>query len=708
MKINEYTFKKAIPVWECGTQNEINHALVFTASVENGGDCRLAVAGSSQFIILINGTLISHGPARAGHGYFRVDDYSIGQFLTNAENLVEIRVFGYNVPSFEYVNAPSFLCAEISRDGAVLAYTSNEGTGFVCYPFVERMKKVQRYSYQRMFVENYKLDNAYLDYSRRNAVKVEATEPKCFISRDIPYGEYDRIPLSSVIGMGNVNYSDKEKYFADRAITLVGTKDYKGYKRENFEYFSNEEIGKADLSPLSEYPYSTNSIRLFPDTYIYADMGKARVGLFEFELEVIKDGEFFITFDELLIDGKINPFRLTSSCIITCIAKKGRYKIVSAEPYGMRYLALISKGGEVIVHDLKLIEVAFPSSEINTRFIGDDRVMEKIYDAAVLTFRNNTTDIYMDCPTRERAGWLCDSFFTARVEYALTSRSDVEKQFLANFLMPKDFYKLPHGMLPMCYPADQHNGAFIPNWAMWYGIELWEYLARTGDRELVADAKNKMYALCNYFAEFENEFGLLEGLESWVFVEWSRANDLVQDVSFPSNMLYAKFLDCIGSLYGDNMLLEKARKLRAAVNSISMTESGFYCDNAHRQDSKLILSGERTETCQYYAFFCDCATPETHPWLWETLLHKFGSDRQKKGLFPEIHPANAFIGNYLRLDLLDRYGLKNDLYQSIKDYFEYMADRTGTLWEFVSDNKSCNHGFASHVIHWMRSLGIVK
>ena len=26
----------------------------------------------------------------------------------------------------------------------------------------------------------------------------------------------------------------------------------------------------------------------------------------------------------------------------------------------------------------------------------------------------------MDCPSRERAGWLCDSYFTAKTEYVLT------------------------------------------------------------------------------------------------------------------------------------------------------------------------------------------------------------------------------------------------------------------------------------------------
>ena len=333
--------------------------------------------------------------------------------------------------------------------------------------------------------------------------------------------------------------------------------------------------------------------------------------------------------------------------------------------------------------------------------------MKHIYNAALETFRANSVDIYMDCPSRERAGWLCDSFFTSRVEYALTGKAALERAFLQNFLLPESIEYIPQGMLPMCYPADHYDKTYIPNWAMWYAVELCEYFTRTGDREFVEGAKEKMYDLIAFFGKYENEYGLLENLESWVFLEWSKSNELTQDVSFASNMLYAYMLEGLGKLYADEALIAKAAALKAVINEMSMTESGFYCDNAYRRDGKLVLSGERTESCQYYAFFSNVATPETHPRLWNTLVNDFGYARAEKGLYPEIWPANAFIGNYLRLDLLDRHGLKEALYDHIKGYFTYMADQTGTLWELVASQASCNHGFASHVIYWMDRLGLL-
>lgn len=79
--------------------------------------------------------------------------------------------------------------------------------------------------------------------------------------------------------------------------------------------------------------------------------------------------------------------------------------------------------------------------------------------------------------------------------------------------------------------------------------------------------------------------------------------------------------------------------------------------------------------------------------LWNTLVTKFGPGKKNA----EIHPADAFVGNYLRLEILLRYGLKKQLLEETVGYFKYMAERTGTLWEKISDNASCNHGFASYI-----------
>lgn len=710
MKTNDYKFKKATPVWERGTQLTMNRTVAFVAIVNGKNtDCTLAVSGASSFTVFINGEFIAHGPARTAHGFYRVDEYMLRDRLNRDENTVEIRVSGYNVNSFAYLDQPSFICAEIVAKEDVIAATGIPCLNFTAYGVDEKIMKVHRFSYQRPFTENYRLGDGAFDYCAREALDLEACPDKHFICRDLPYGEYERLSPVSIMGRGKVSYSEKDKYFTDRAITIVSD-SFKGYKEDELEFKSYVEVGKMNFTMREDRTEPADSFTIQNNTYVDLDMGANETGLVYLEIDAQEDCELYVTSDEVLMpDGEVNCFRFDVTSVISLILKKGSYTFVSAEPYVMKYLRLVAKGADVTVHKLNLIEVAFPKSLIKTQFVSDDAVMKKIYDAALRTFRANVVDFYMDCPSRERAGWLCDSFFTSRVEKILTGASVVERQHLANFILPGQLPLLPDGMLPMCYPADILHNTYIPNWAMWYVVELAEYLDRTGDRELIDGARERVYALAKYFEGFENELGLLEKLKGWIFVEWSKCNSLVQDVSFPSNMMYAKMLRSIAYLYGDESLEKKAQKIKDTVNSIAMTESGFYCDNAVRgEDGKLHLSGERTETCQYYAFFCDFATPETHRELWERLIFEFGYDREKTGKYPDIYFAAPFIGNYLRLDLLHRYGYHDKLYGDIRGYFEYMADRTGTLWEHASVHASCNHGFASHVIYWMKTLGLVQ
>jgi len=118
---------------------------------------------------------------------------------------------------------------------------------------------------------------------------------------------------------------------------------------------------------------------------------------------------------------------------------------------------------------------------------------------------------------------------------------------------------------------------------------------------------------------------------------------------------------------------------------------------------KLVSSGERTEVCQYYAFFFKLATPQTHPELWKRLCGDFGPQRKQTKAFSEIHFANAFIGNYLRLAIFSEYQNKKQILNEVVGYFLKMADTTGTLWENDGTYASCNHCFASYVTHWLLS-----
>lgn len=717
---NRCRFLKARPIWEAGKEHAYNYTLDFIANIDKGdADTEISLAVSTSYILLINGEFVSHGPARAAHGLYRVDTFPISKYLTKDKNLIAIRVAGYNTNSFSYIEMPSFLCAEITSRNKVIAYTAFGEGGFSAYPLNDRIIRVARYSSQRGFAEHYDLPKLSFAAERGFAsaqCDIAEVEDKCFIPREVPYPEFQRIPAARVIQAGSFDLGATRQYPnfrpAMKAFPLVHPDDQimHGFDKDEIEYAPYDTMQKVRILSKENASGSPSCIHIPDHHFADIDMGKNATGLFEFEFSAEQRGEMFLFFDEIMQGDEINGFRCGAANLIGIKFEEGVHRFVSAEPYNFKYVRILANGAGITLKDFKLIEYIFPRNSIKRKLDTvkcTDPDMALIFDAALETFSANTVDIFMDCPGRERAGWLCDSFFTARSEYALTKKNTVEHAFLSNYLYPEKFEHIPDGMLPMCYPSDHTKGMFIPNWAMWYGVELREYFLRSGDRELVDNAKSKMYALLSYFKKFENEYGLLEKLENWVFIEWSKANDFVQDVSFPSNMLYAMLKSSIAELYGDRQLEAEAETLRDVIRKLSMTSSGFFCDNALRTANGLEPSGERSEACQYYAFYSGVATPEIYPELWSILLRDFGYQRKATGKYPEIYEANSFIGNYLRLDLLEKYGYHDMLYDSIKGYFSYMAKETGTLWEHTAPTASCNHGFASHVTYWLYKLGLL-
>src|SRR5690606_36811597 len=137
------------------------------------------------------------------------------------------------------------------------------------------------------------------------------------------------------------------------------------------------------------------------------------------------------------------------------------------------------------------------------KFQSQDEDLNKIVEAAQHTLAQNSVDILMDCPSRERAGWLCDTWFSSRAEQLMTGQNKIEYNFLNNYVLAKQSPYLPEGMIPMNYPADHTDGIFIPNWSLWYGLELYDYYQRTGDQQLINDSKVNIYNLLKYFSRFE-------------------------------------------------------------------------------------------------------------------------------------------------------------------------------------------------------------
>ena len=702
-----FSFVQASPVWIAGEDAALNTSVLLRAVVPQDTEAALHIAAHSRCQVFLDGAFFAEGPARAAHGFYCVSVYDLPRAA--APRVLTVLAVGYNVNSFSVWDAPAFVCAELLSGETVLAATGAD-PGFEAFCDTHRVRKTPRFSFQRPATEAYIYDEAY-DLVRKDpsfcpaACTLGKTLPKTFIRRDVPYCDYEERCAKTVLRSGRlVRETDLKRRRNDRMHQPDD--GLKGWRKKELEAFPVHEVLAYSPRTKQEGPLPAADALLPAKGFLVYDMGVNTSGFLRLRLNVPEDMTLYAVFSEKVGENGVPEPGADNcqNCVKWTLAGGRDYDLVTFAPYTFRYLALYAPGAGAKIERVSQYTEMYPAAGLKNLKTMPDDDLQTVYDAAVETFRQNATDIFMDCPSRERAGWLCDSFFTARTEYALTGESKVERAFLENFLLPEALPHVPAGMLPMCYPGDHVGGGYIPNWAMWYVLEMEEYEKRSGDRELVDRAKPRLYALRDFFTKYENADGLLQNLESWVFIEWSAANDYVQDVNYPSNMLYARFLEALANLYGDETLRLKSAQIKAAIRRLALRDDGFFADNAVLKNGVPVRTDNHTETAQYYAFFMGVASPETDPALFETMFTAFGPRRKETGAYPDMPASNAFIGNFLRVDLLFRYGRKEQALDEIRAFFLPMAKQTGTLWENMTDFASCCHGFASHVAVWLNAF----
>lgn len=701
------SFAEAKPIWLKNRSKEMNDFAGFRAifSIEKTNGVVLRCAGHDFYRVYINGEFVLYGPARGPHGYHRIDEIDISKYVQEGENLIAIEAIVYNVNGYGITNQPGFIQAEVMQEEKVLCATGSEKNPFVGYDLNYKYKKVERYSFQRGFIEAYRLNLQSLNWiSKKENVptpyEVEILENKALIPRGVPIPTFEIVSPQKIIIEGKVDLQKPiEHPWINKSVEPRAT--FLGYPFDQLEYsppkdFQTMTIEKGVLiaKPISPPVVINNS------SYNVFDFSRGMTGFIYAKIKVEEPTKIFITFDEMLRNEMVDWKRLGCHNLIALnFLEKGEYKFESIEPNTFRYMQITATNSPISLLSVGIRLYENPEAQ-KAKFICSDERLNRIFEAGRATFAQNAVDIFMDCPHRERAGWLCDSFFTSRAGLVLTGNTSVEKNFFENFMLPPKFEFLPDGMLPMCYPSDHNDGTFIPNWAMWFVIQLGEYVKRSNDWDLVNALKPKVLALVKFFDQYKNSDGLLEKLPSWVFVEWSKANEFVQDVNYPSNMLFAGVLDTVAELYNLPEYKQEAEKIREIIRKQSF-DGTFFVDNAVRKDGKLEITRNRTEVCQYFAFFFKVATRETYPELWNIIKNDFGPHRKEKdkNKYPEIHLANSFIGNVLRAELLTMSGEGDKVLDESVGYLDYMAQRTGTLWENVDDGASLNHGFASHIVY---------
>ncbi|MBQ9098727.1 MAG: hypothetical protein IJY50_04780 [Clostridia bacterium] len=688
-------FLNAKPIWLTDRENEMNLAAVFEARVGDLKGTELYIAASTFYRLYIDKNFVAFGPARTAKGYARVDVLSLNRWRGVDESLLRIEVVSYNCRSLSTCLQPGFLCAELRRGDEVLAFT---GKDFTARVLNEKEQYVERFSIQRHFGEVWDLTKKPAALSPVSKMQ----NPPVFLPRVAPYPHYEDIWLGKCLLRGTYREDSslpliKQCYSWKNVPAYWGVFQEEEIPHKPYRFVHAQKQTVTKRSPALPMVLRASEYALF-------DFSQIECGFLQLALSNAEEADIVVAFSEYCDGDQFTFTRINCHNVLQYILPAGHEGILrSMEPYTMRYVMVMVKKGAVGLLDLGI--KTFERDMAGVRQVKfEDKTYADIYRAALRTFAHNAVDLYTDCPSRERAGWLCDSYFTGTAEFHFLGAVPVEDAFLENFRLFKD-PMLDNGMLPMCYPADikpeeDGSGHHIPQWCMWYVLEVRDYLTKRNtavDPELF---RPTVEGILQYLCKYENSDGLLEDLPSWNFVEWSDANSWTKNVNYPTNFLYAAVLLAACELYGDETRKEKAHRIQRRTAALSF-DGEMFTDNAVRgEDGALRNTGNTSEAGQYYALLFG-GIDLNAPHYAKLKAHVLSGCKGVAESGRRFVPVNAFIGLYLRIKTLLQLEQYQLLLDEVGDFFGGMVERTGTLWEYRQMKGSFDHGFASYAAYAM-------
>lgn len=680
-------FLNAKPVWIAGKASEMNVQAAIRTRVAACDALSLHITGTVFYRVFVNGAFLAAGPARAAEGYLREDVLPLEGFAPGRELEIEIEAMGYNCGSLATVWQRPCLLAELRQKDTVLWHTDETAEAFL--PGT-RVQKVERYSVQRHFSEVW-------DFRGGKEVKAQleiVPDAYTVIPRKAPHPLYEKLTLHTAHRVGTFCYDEtlpyKEKKYSWRSIP------------KHWGVFEDEEVISRPTKWVQRQKQTVTGenqplpLTLREGEYAILDFGRIEAGFLTAALESCGESDVVIGFTELYLGEQFQFTQMNAHNTIELFLEDGKCDFQSFEPYTFRYAIVMVKAGE-----LKLSGFGALTYVSDLRAVPElpyeNETQAAIGRAAIRNLSHNAVDIYMDCPSRERAGWLADGYFIARAEYAMTGKTRIEDVFLENYrLFPNSKGELPKGALPETYPSDiPPGGTFIPQFDLWYILQVEQYIHRRGNAQKKEEFRKSIYGVLAFFRTYENSDGLVEGLPSWNFIEWSGANDWCQDVNYPTNFLYAAALEAAGRLYADDGLKRHAELVRKTTIAQSFNGRYFLDHSVCGEDGSLTVQDHASEVCQYYALLFGGIDPDApeYAFLRQLVTDVFAVDRE--GKMPEIIEINVFPGLFLRMDTLLMLGEYDLALRTVEDFFGKMEPYTGTLWEYRQFKGSYDHGFSA-------------
>lgn len=266
---------------------------------------------------------------------------------------------------------------------------------------------------------------------------------------------------------------------------------------------------------------------------------------------------------------------------------------------GFRYVEVLNWPEELTKENVWVLNRHYPFPENASSFSSSHALLNDIWQICENGVKQGTQDTYLDCPTREKGGYLGDAYVTGQSHLHLTGDTRILKKALQDFA---DTARICPGLIAVAPGAFMQE---IADYSLLWPVIMERYYLWSGDIEFVKDNIPVLDGLLEWFVQYENPDGLLEKVEEkWNLVDWpqnlrdgydyERAENGINTVL---NHFYYGCLKSAEALYQAAGLPDKQKK---ASESASRLEASAQ-ERLVNPDTMLFVDAEGSEHSSLHA-----------------------------------------------------------------------------------------------------------
>jgi len=275
---------------------------------------------------------------------------------------------------------------------------------------------------------------------------------------------------------------------------------------------------------------------------IMLGFGRETVGFFEMEIEAGERGVIVdVAYDEELYKGRmIRAYRMADRYIL----REGINAVgTSLLDRGFRFVEISLRNFRVPIriNAVRAVDRRYPVSR-RASFFCSDMVLNRVWEISVETLSVCATDVFVDCPWRERAFWINDLI----VENLTWLQAMGDFRINAHALRLALSNIRDDGWLPGVNPDyDDPRMVLVPT-NLYPPLMLRDYLDHSGDLELVRELLPKALGLLRLFDDLVEESGLVRPPEQfWNFLDWSYDDESLRDPLDARRTSLVEWIRCV-------------------------------------------------------------------------------------------------------------------------------------------------------------------